>query len=334
MLPAGQYIGLFWGFNPSHPPATADSLQARLAEAHAAGLAIDRLQIDWPELEPAEGVYDTTALLEPLLALQAQGLRPMLTISAYDSDGPVLPAYLEGRDFDEARLLDAFARLMDWVVPLLVAHDGWAIAIANEPETGFEDSRRLPRQMETFLRQTRQHIHAREPRLAVTITFNADSRHTHRREMTRILAQADVASFNLYGSGLFPMDAPYSAAENEAALDDLLALAGDRQMVFQELGMHSDSSLLNSSEAIQAAFFETVFARMAQEPRLRAAYVFQLVDWSPETLAFFNSVYEPDTPGWFIEQYSTVLASIGLVDYHSGRRKAAWATVRHWLERF
>lgn len=94
--------------------------------------------------------------------------------------------------------------------------------------------------------------------------------------------------------------------------------------------MHSNTDLLNSSEAIQATFFDTFFSRMQQEPQMRAAFVFQLVDWSPEAIAVPNTTWEEGTPEAFIEQYGAVLASIGLIHYEDGRRKASWERVIYW----
>ena len=44
------------GFNFSNPSATQDSIEARIQEAIKEGMSVGRLQIDWTDLEPEEGV--------------------------------------------------------------------------------------------------------------------------------------------------------------------------------------------------------------------------------------------------------------------------------------
>lgn len=61
------------------------------------------------------------------------------------------------------------------------------------------------------------------------------------------------------------------------------ALAGDLPVVFQELGCPA-SPLLGSSEAMQTRSFEQAFQALRPDPRMRAAFVFELSDWSPETI--------------------------------------------------
>lgn len=332
LLSAGQHIGMITGFNPSQPAATEDSIAARWQEALDTGMSVGRLQIDWPELEPAPEQYDEAALRVRLETLSEQGLQPFLTLPAYDSDGPVLPADLQGMAIDDPALVTRFQQLMDWVIPLLEEKGGWGITIANEPDNFFAERPELAAQIRTFLVESRTHIHELSPSMAVTVTLNIGNITASRAEMELLRPEMDIACFNLYGSGLFPIDQPYTEAEIEAEIDAALDFAQEKAAVFQELGMHSNTDLLNSSEAIQAAFFDTFFSRMQTEPQMRAAFVFQLVDWSPEAIAVLNTTYEEDVPEEFIEQYSAVLASIGLIQYEDGRQKAAWGRLLHWVE--
>lgn len=331
-LAPGKHLGMITGFNPSQSAATADSTEARWAEALAAGMSVGRVQIDWPELEPVEGQYDEAALRDALQQLSDKGLQPFLTLSVYDSDGPVLPDYLEGKSIDDPELIDRFEALMDWVIPMLESEGGWGITIANEPDNFFSEIPELATQVLRFLAASRQHIHKASPEMAVTITLNAGNLAFSRPDMELFQPEVDVICFNLYGSGLFPIDQPYTTAEIQAEIDAVLDFAGGKSVIFQEIGMHSNTDLLNSSESIQAAFFDTFFTRMQEEPLIRAAFVFQLVDWSPEAIAVFNTVFEEEVPQSFIDQYSAVLGSIGLIRYEDGQRKAAWERVLHWIE--
>ncbi|WKN43150.1 hypothetical protein [Tunicatimonas pelagia] len=334
LLRKGKHLGTIVGFNPSHPPATTDSIEARWQEALQAGMSVGRLQIDWPELEPKAGVYDREALRKQLVDLENEGLQTFLLISVYDSDGPVVPEYLAGTPMNDAELINSFVELMDWVIPMLVEHQGWAIAISNEPDTFFKEKPQLVDELLPFVRESRNHIHQLNDKMAVTITMSAGSLAQNEEAMRRLGNELDIISFNTYGSGLFPMNRPYSEEEILSNINAMLSFAGNKNMLFQEVGMHTNQPILNSSEEIQRTFFRTFFRAMQNEPQMRVAYVFQLVDWSPETIEVFNTLYEPSTPQSFIDEYSAVLASIGLIHYESGQRKAAWNEFVRWVETF
>ena len=96
LLKRSNSIGIIRGFNPTNPPATIDSINTRWQEALASGMRVGRLQIDWPELEPQKSTFDTEILENQLTEAMDNGLQSFLLISAYDSEGPVLPTDLEG----------------------------------------------------------------------------------------------------------------------------------------------------------------------------------------------------------------------------------------------
>lgn len=60
LLPQNNNIGIIVSFNISNPSATSDSIDLRWEEAIAAGMSVGRLQIDWPEIETSEGIYNKT----------------------------------------------------------------------------------------------------------------------------------------------------------------------------------------------------------------------------------------------------------------------------------
>jgi len=327
-------IGMIMGFNFDNSPATIDSINARWDEAISAGMSAGRLQIDWPDIETAEGVYNV-ALIEDLLGnYHALGLQTHVLISAYDSEGPDVPAYLDGLDFDDERVINSFKNLMDWVIPIMVNNGGYAISVANEPDNAFQENNKLVNQVLNFFEPVRNHIHAINENIGVSITMNTVNLEQSKSDMKKIMKEVDYGCFNLYGAGLFPLDAPYSKDRNETNIQEMLDFAGSKLIVIQELGMHSDTDLLNSSEEIQRDFFTTFFTIMENEPRIKAAYIFQMGDWSPGTVAIISEAYEADTPQWFIDQYGRVLETLGMIDFETGERKLAWNEIIQWIQRF
>jgi hypothetical protein len=334
LLSQPNNIGMIEGFNSSNPAATNDSIALAWNEAINAGMSAGRLQIDWPDIETAEGVYDKAMVEERFKTLSDQGLKIHLLISAYDSEGPDVPAYLNGLDFDDDKVIASFNRLMDWIIPLLANNNGYAISVSNEPDNAFQDDKKLVKKIVKFFKPVRDHIHGINDNIGVSITMNTGNLIHSENDMFKIMREVDYGCFNLYGGGLDQMTVPYTKAQNEANIEDMLIFAGSKNIVIQELGMHSDSELLNSSEQIQRDFFTTFFTFMQKETRIKAAYVFQMVDWSSETGEVLNESYEPETPQWFIDQYGRILETLGLIDYQTGERKLAMTEIINWIGKF
>jgi hypothetical protein len=186
--------------------------------------------------------------------------------------------------------------------------------------------------------------------MAVTVTISEGSLGTDKPGITEILEASDVAAFNFYGGDFQADGSPYYSANSEdrikADIQRMLDASGERNIVIQELGMWSGytdaypdryptDTYLNSSEEIQRMFFEVFFGEMQQHDRIKAAYIFQMVDWSPDTTQIFSDLLEaeeldPD----FINQFAETLNTMGLVRYHNGTKKPAWDEFVDWVEVF
>ena len=338
LLNGNNKIGSIEGFNPTNPPATSDSMAARWQEALNAGMSVGRLQIDWPELEPAPGIFNQTVLEEELAKMKNQGLQTFLLISAYDSDGPVIPPDLQGKDFDDPELIGRFKNLMDWVIPMLIEYDGYLISVINEADNDFAEHPDLYKEIVIFLSETRDHVHQINNNMAVTATIAEGSLDDGRPGIREIIAESDVACWNFYGSKL-QFSSPYfieqTESEVQADLQRLIEASADKNIVIQELGMHSGSRLLNSSEEIQRRFFELFFEKMNTTDQIKIAYNFQLVDWSPEVSELLAQGFESEeVPQEFIGQWKESLETIGLINYSDGSRKDAWNEFLFWVEEF
>ena len=341
LLKGDNRVGTIQGFNPSNPPATADSMTARWNDAVNAGMSVSRLQIDWPELEPSPNSYDQAGFEQRLFEMKTQDLQPFLLISAYDSDGPVVPDDLAGLDFDDPELIQRFNNLMDWVIPMLVEYDGFLISISNEPDNSFGEVPGLNNQILEFLINVKEHIHQINDEMAVTVTFAEGSLDEDKPGITAILAVCDVASWNFYGakSNFNNPDPYYYIAQTESEIKSdiqrMLDVSGEKMIVIQELGMYSGNTFLNSSQETQRKFLEVFFSEMKSQERIRAAFNFQLVDWSPEVTEIFNKMLENEgLPQDFIDQFAESLETIGLISYNDGMRKSAWDEFVFWISEF
>ena len=338
LLRKNNGIGIIKGFNPTNPPMTTDSIETRWQEALASGMQVGRLQIDWPELEQQVGVFNTTILEDQLKAAKNAGLQSFLLISAYDSEGPVLPSDLEGLPLNDEQVISRFKNLMDWVIPLLVENEGYLISISNEVDANFSDNPSLNQELLEFLQALKNHIHSINERMAVTVTFAEGSLDTDYEKSAAIIAACDVACFNFYGAkstATPPFSQNLSDIEIGNDIQRMLEVAADKNIVIQELGMHTDTPLLRSSQEIQRRFFEVFFDRMQKEERIKTAYVFQLVDWSTEATALFEEFFPNDPEAQaFFETFATSLESLGLINYEDGMQRPAWGEFIKWLIAF
>ena len=339
LLNGDNRIGTIKGFNPSNPPETMDSIAARWDDAINAGMSVGRLQIDWPELEPSPNTYDKVSFEQRLMEMKAEGLQIFLLISAYDSGEPVVPDDLKDKNFDDPEFIQRFKNLMDWVIPLLAEYDGFLISISNEAENSFGEASGLDNQILIFLQEIKEHVHQLNENMAVTVTLSEGSLDEDKPGIYDILAECDVACFNFYGAkSQFTPPLYYVAqTENEIKSDiqRMLDVSGEKNIVIQELGMYSGNTTLNSSQEIQRKFFEVFFAEMKKEERIKAAFNFQLVDWSPEVTEIFNEMLEDEgMPQEFIDQFAESLETIGLINFTNGTRKQAWDEFLFWLTEF
>jgi len=339
LLNGNNRIGTIKGFNTSNPDATTDSISARWHDAIDAGMSVGRLQIDWPELEPSPNTYDIVGFEQRLTDMQSQGLQTFLLISAYDSGEPVVPDDLKEKDFDDPEFIQRFKNLMDWVIPLLIEYDGFLISISNEAENSFLEIPGLDNQILVFLQEIKKHIHQIDKDMAVTVTFSEGSLDDDKPGIYSILAECDVACFNFYGAKSQFTPPLYYVAQNESEIRSdirrMLDVSGEKNIVIQELGMYSGDNTLNSSQDIQQKFFEVFFTEMKNEDRIKAAFNFQLVDWSPEVTALFNEMLaDEDMSQEFINQFAESLETIGLINYNDGTRKKAWNEFIYWLTVF
>ena len=338
LLLGDNRIGTIKGFNPRNPTRTANSMAAGWQEAINTGMSVCRLQIDWPELEPSPKTYDKANFEQRLMEMKVQELQPFLLISAYDSHGPVVPDDLAKKNFDDPELIQRFNNVMDWVIPLLVKYGGYLISISNEADNSFNEVPNLHNQILTFLLEVKKHIHQINENMAVTVTFAEGSLDEEKPGINEILAACDVACWNFYGAKSqfsFPYYVAQTESEIKSDINRMLDVSGEKNIVIQELGMYSGNTTLNSSQETQRKFFEVFFTEMKNNERIKAAYNFQLVDWSPEvTEIFVRALEEEGLPQDFIDQFSESLETIGLIHYDNGIRKKSWDEFIFWLKEF
>ncbi len=351
LLPGGNHLGIVVGFNATHPVTTAVAIDARWREALNKGMRIGRVQVDWVDLEPRAGVYEKTVLEEQLARISNDNLAPYLSVIGFEDEESALPADLTARiragelTYNSPEVIERYSRLMDWVVPMLLAHNGWVISLGNEPANFIEtlptaaEREKLTNEILEFVSAIRAKIKSIEPKLAVTVTVSEGRSPTEITAGTDLetpfVVAGDVVTYNFYGAS-FNANSDYlddtDPVRTRSRIDAMIERAGGRPIVLQELGAQAGpdrgTSLMGSSLATQQRFFETVFAELRRRPEFRAAYAFQLVDWSPELIeeAYGEPFRQANLPDLFIRQWAESLATVGLIRFSDGSPRPAWST--------
>jgi hypothetical protein len=331
ILDNGNHVGLIVGLDDSIPAVTQDAIEARWDEAVESGLSTARVQVSWQELEPEPGVFNIEDLEEILLDYDSQGLKILLSITAYDSEGPETPYDILGMTFDDPILISRFKTLLDEIQPLLDQYGVYGISIANEPDNHFGEVPNLENEMLVFLREIKWYVRSINTNIAVTITLAEMNYNLDKPGMLEIISESDIACWNFYGVNISD-SYPYFTVQGEeeliADLQGMVDASMEKQIVIQEVGLHSGSNYLDSSEQMQRNFYERIFQFIQNYPSIRAAYIFKLVDWSPDTAAH---MLDPAMSDNFNMAYLEYLQTLGMINYTDGTAKPAWEAYIHWL---
>lgn len=245
-LADGTHLGVGW-FSPPEP-ATADTVNTHWRELSQTS-SVGRVIVDWTDVEATRGDYDLAYLTGQLALLDDAGLAPMVTIAAIDASGTPWPSWLG--EFDAVAASAAYDAMLDEVLPTLADHGVWLLAIANEPPFDDRDFDRAG--FVTFVEHVASHVHDVAPDLAVTFTFAGTDVLVDDLDIHRLVDAGDVLSVNHYCLGPDLTAEPLERADQR--IDDIVRIAHDKPVVFQELGCPA-SDVNGSSEQFQAVYLE------------------------------------------------------------------------------
>lgn len=328
--------GVHLGFGTFSPVTDTQlpALDARIAEATAAGMDVARVMVDWAEIETGPGAYDWS-LLDDQLERVPNGTRLFLTLGVTDVDRYAVPEDLLGSDsglaapLDDPAVTGRYLSLLDAVLPRLIAeHQLFALSVANEPDVLLEErSAEQATALAAFTSAVGDYASDRFPGLAVTMTISGPAVTYSSALLPELIAATDVAAFNWGCIDLtdFTVTDP-STIRADIAL--LLAAAGDRDIILQELscpaGYADAPSTIGGSPEHQAVWFEAFFAAMRAEPRFAAAFVFDVVDWPEEVAAAYSDVLRDEGMEEIADRYEELQRTWGMLTFDDLSPKPAW----------
>lgn len=297
-LAPGPHMGIIAGFDPldNKPPYRLRRSEELTKEAIYSGATINRIQIDWSELEPQKGKYDEDQLNEFFDNIKDQNLSTIVTLSTLDSDGFTLPSYLmndkrqlkDDLKLNSPSLIKDFENLLAWLTPKLREKNVWALSLGNEVDSTMVDNNIAENSALDFFISGKNTVKQIDPQMAVSVTLTTKSYVNFPDFTKKLISKLDFATFNYYC-----LDDYFKVSKKSKWEKDLKRMkkeAAEKEIFFQELGCpagYEDSdkeSYVVGSIEKQNKFFAFFIDKIIQDPQLRGATIFQLFDWSPQTI--------------------------------------------------
>jgi hypothetical protein len=302
------------------PPTSQDYLNAAIL-VYNAGARGTIEQQTWSVLEPSPYQYSLVNLQNELNFYSTEGLTTYLLIKVIDTVAREVPPDLATVNWDDPQMESRFHSLLDTIRPLLTPQVRY-ISIGNEVDVYLTNHPLEWVAYQTFYEDALNYIHQTMPgiQVGVTTTFGGASAGA-KANVAALNNMSDVWILTYYplGPGWIPL-APQSPLVD---FPSMLALAGTKQIVLQEVGYPS-SALLSSSEANQATFVQAVFLAWQQNDaiqRIPFLSFFVLHDLTPSICSELNAYYQlPPDPA--LQAY---LCSLGL-RHSDGTIKPGWTS--------
>ncbi len=305
---------------PQIPPPTLDDFKAAADLAYNAGARGQLLTATWRELEPTPGAIDVSQLVSQLDYGGSREATIYVGIQVINTVAKEVPPDLADSAFDAATTRARFHALLDAVAAALPARITY-LSLGNEVD-GYLQSTNQWTEYRTFYEDALDYAHAKMPGVKVGVTGGYDgvvgSLHA---QMALLNTRSDAIMLTYYPIGTnFQVDAPTSA---RAAFPAMLAAAGSKPVVIQELG-YPASPLLGSSDAKQAAFFTDAIEQWSIIDGARMPYVnlFLLHDFTQAECDAFGDYYGIPNNA----QFEAYLCTLGL-RLADGTPRPAWDAV-------
>lgn len=280
----------------------------------------------WSSLEPDSARLNVQQLISDIRYSRSRGLQVFVGIQLINTVRREVPSDLATVAWTDARMQLRFERLLNALAPIL--NDITYFSIGNEV-AGYLGARSEWVPYTTFLTAEVASLHRRVPGIKVGATLEYDGAASQTAFARALIAVSDVAIFTHYPFQLnsFTVEQP---TITRSSFDNMIALAGGKPVVLQELG-YPASPTNGSSEAQQAAFFTDALTQWRARGSTAMPFVnlFLLHDFTQQQCNELGTYYGLPNQASFI----SFLCTIGLRKA-DGSARPSWTAVRDasaWL---
>lgn len=282
----------------------------------------------WSEIEPKRGKYN---LEDPLGgAVYAKTLHPeygfYLGIQLINTVKRELPSDLSETPWNSPVLIDRLDALFSRIREKYGTISPAAVSLGNEVDIYFEQN---PSELEAyldFLVRARPVVKKYFPnaKVGTTVTFEGLKK-TRRHAILSLLDKSEIAFFTYY-----PVYTPATLSTEDVSqhLDEMLAAAGQKNIILQEIGYPAAGQ---DGERLQADFYSILLPLIQKSERIDASFIFALHDIPPnmcqDLVGYYNAT---DWGADNIQRFKDFLCSLGLRQY-DGQPRAAYDVVKKSL---
>ncbi len=288
----------------------------------------------WSALEPTPEEFDQSFLSNVESAnifFPAFGVKVELSIPVINTVTREVPPDLETVSFDSPVFIDRFKTMLDTLFSRMPDIELAVLNIGNEHGFFLGDSARVEQYI-VFFEAAKSHaealyfnLHGADLKVGTTLTFGALVDPALSGLMEHLNESADIISVTYY-----PLNENFTVRQPEEVLADFSQLVSlyrgtGKSIYFAECGYPS-SPVCNSSEEMQKAFIENVFAAWdTHSDVIKYISFFKLTDWSQETVDELAPYYGLSDNN----QFKEYLRTLGLRTYPGdGRSKPAYEALK------
>ncbi len=293
-----------------------EAIRKSLQTAVNAGMTYMHMAPKWNEMEPKPGLYNFEDPDSSVNRAEEHNLPLELGIRIIDTNQRSTPDTYKNWAWDDPRMAEKLNDLLQALGPRLKGRARW-VAIGNEVNAYFDDRKAEIDQYARLLDRVIGTVRTSFPGALFTVNFTSDAVSRLQSDYKAITSKVDFISFTYY-----PLNADFAVKEVDQVKIDLQRMidaAGDRKVLFQEIGCPSARSL-KSSEEKQAKILEQVFHVLKEnKDRVMAANILWMSDIPDSLVEQFGQYYQlPNS-----ENFKAYLATLGLFD-QQGKAKLAW----------
>jgi hypothetical protein len=328
-LPKGDRI-LAWQVDM----AQNNNYDSAYAYAQTGCMESIHLTFAWSSIEPSSGNFDTNYISNVLdiadIYYPAYGTKVELQIPTMNTNVKVTPTDLVSTDFDDIIMINRFKTLLDTLFTHIPNVQLSALNIGNESDIYMGSDANQYSQYSTFLdsivpyaKQLYFNLHGTDLKVGTTFTYDGLV-----GTSTSSLCQAVNNGLDIIALTYYPLNPGFTMESPLVVNSDFSSLVGIysdtlQPIYFTECGYASSDSC-NSSDALQAQFFQNVFTSWdTYYDNIKYLTLFKTTDWSQQEVNDLGLFY-----GITDIKFLEYLRTLGVRTWdNDGTNKPAYETI-------